>query len=183
MKKVLFALLFTVAYAVSMSAQNDAIVRFFNKYNEDERFTVVYVSPKMFQMIAKVETDDPEWEKTREVIRDLGGLRVLTTDSIDNADVMYKDALARIPQNEYEVLLTVRDGQEHVHFWIKESNNVITELLLLVSEPSSFTMLSFTGRIDLQKISQLAKTLDVDGIEHLEKVKDDSDKKTESGQN
>jgi Domain of unknown function (DUF4252) len=178
MKKLLFALLFIAANALSANAQNDAIVKFFQKHYEDERFTVVYVSPKMFSMIAKIETDDEEWQSVREVIKELGGLRILTSDSIDNGMELYQDALSRIPQPEYEELLTVRDGQEHVRFWIKESGDVITELLLLVSEPTSFTMLSFTGRIDLAKISKLANKLDVEGVEHLDKVGKKPDEST-----
>lgn len=159
--------------ALSTYAQNDAISKFFNQYAEDERFTVVYISPKMFQMVAKIETNDPDWNKFRDVVKDLGGLRVLTADSIGDGVAMYTEAMNRVPKKEYEELLTVRDGQEHVRFMIKESNNIISELLLLVGAPTEFTMLSFTGKIDLDKISSLAKTMDIDGINQLDKLKKD----------
>jgi hypothetical protein len=181
MKKfILLPLLLLVAMA--MQAQNDAISRFFSKYQEDEAFTSVYVSPKMFQLIAKIETDDPDWNNFRDVLRDLGGLRVLTSDSISNGVALYNEVMSKLPVKEYEELLTVRDGQENVRFWVKESGDVIEELLLVVSEPTEFTMLSFTGRIDLQKIASLSKTLDVDGMEHLEKIKgDDKGEKGDKG--
>jgi hypothetical protein len=172
MKNVLLMPLFLLA-ALSTYAQNDAISKFFNQYAEDERFTVVYISPKMFQMVAKIETNDPDWNKFRDVVKDLGGLRVLTADSIGDGVAMYEEAMNRVPKKEYEELLTVRDGQEHVRFMIKESNNVISELLLLVGAPTEFTMLSFTGKIDLDKISSLAKTMDIDGINQLDKLKKD----------
>lgn len=172
MKNMFLLPLFMLA-AFSTYAQNDAISKFFNQYAEDERFTVVYISPKMFQMVAKIETNDPDWNKVRDVIKDLGGLRVLTADSIGDGVAMYKEAMNRVPQKEYEELLTVRDGQEHVRFMIKESNNVISELLLLVGSPNEFTMLSFTGKIDLDKISSLAKTMDIEGIDKLDKLKKD----------
>jgi hypothetical protein len=172
MKNVLLMPLFLLA-ALSTYAQNDAISKFFNQYAEDERFTVVYISPKMFQMVAKIETNDPDWNKFRDVVKDLGGLRVLTADSIGDGVAMYEEAMNRVPKKEYEELLTVRDGQEHVRFMIKESNNIISELLLLVGAPTEFTMLSFTGKIDLDKISSLAKTMDIDGINQLDKLKKD----------
>jgi Domain of unknown function (DUF4252) len=169
MKKVVLSFVFATA-ALLAQAQNDAIIRFFNQYTQDERFTVVYVSPKMFDMASKIETNDPEWNNFRSVVKDLTGLRVLQADSINNAVALYKDALNRVPVGEYEELLTVRDGQENVRIWIKESNNVIGELLLLVGNPKEFTLLSFTGKIDLSKISALSKALDVKGTEHLKKV-------------
>ncbi len=172
MKKQLFLLpLFVLVTIMSAAAQNDGITRFFNQYQDDERFTMVFVSPKMFQMVSKIETDDEDWNKVREIVKDLGGLRVLTADSIGDGLEMYKSALSRVPQNEYSELLTVRDGKENVRIWVKDSGNIIEELLLLVGSPDEFTMLSFTGKIDLDKISQLSKTLDIDGAEHLEKVK------------
>lgn len=178
MKKTIFLLpLFLLAAISQLPAQNDAITRFFEKYVDDERFTVVYVSPKMFQLVSKIETDDEEWNKVREIVKDLGGLRVLVADSIENGLTYYKDALSRVPVGEYEELLTVRDGKEHVRIWVKDTENIIEELLLLVGAPDEFVLLSFTGKIDLDKISELSRTLDIDGAEHLEKVKSGKDVK------
>ncbi len=171
MKKSIFLLPTLLLLAFMAQAQNDAISRFFSKYADDERFTSVYVSPKMFQLVAKIDTDDEDWQKIREVVKDLGGLRVLTADSIGNGDALYKEALAKVPVAEYAELLTVRDGQENVRIWIKESGNIIDELLLLVGAPDEFVLLSFTGKIDLDKISALSKSLDIDGVEHLNKIK------------
>jgi hypothetical protein len=173
MKKGFSVLLFLwIAATSTVSAQqNDAITRFFDKYVNDEKFTVVYVSPKMFQMVAKIETSDPEWNKFRDVVKDLGGLRVLVADSISNGMALYKEAMGRIPTSEYSELLTVRDGAENVRIMTRDAGDIINELLLLVGSPDEFVMLSFTGKIDLNKISTLAKSLDIEGVEHLEKVK------------
>ncbi|HRI59926.1 MAG TPA: DUF4252 domain-containing protein [Saprospiraceae bacterium] len=169
--------LFLLAGIVNLSAQNDAITRFFEKYVDDERFTVVYVSPKMFQLVSKIETDEEDWNKMREIVKDLGGLRVLVADSIEDGLKFYKDALSRVPAGEYEELLTVRDGKENVRIWVKDTDNIIEELLLLVGAPDEFVLLSITGKIDLDKISELSKTLDIDGAQHLEKVKSHKDDK------
>jgi len=170
MKHLLFFSFFFLSTSI-ISAQNDAISRFFNKYAEDERFTTVFISPTLFQMVAKIAVDDPEWEQYREVIKDLGGLRILSSDSISNSMTLYQEIFKKLPNKEYEELLTVRDGEEHVRFMIRETDQIISELLLLVASPSDFTMISFMGKINLEKISSLAKSMDIDGIEHLEKIK------------
>ena len=61
MKKVFFLLPLFLLAAIASQAQNDAITRFFEKYVNDEKFTVVYISPKMFQMASKIEADDPDF--------------------------------------------------------------------------------------------------------------------------
>ncbi len=171
MKHLLFSLLFLVAGAFSATAQNDAITRFFNQYAEDERFTVVYIAPKLFHLAAKIETDDQDWNKIREIVKDLGGLRVLVAEDITDGVELYKSALSKVPVGEYSELLTVRDKDEHVRIWTKDSGNIIEELLLLVGQPTEFVLLSFTGKIDLDKISELSKVLDVKGADQLEKIK------------
>ncbi len=171
MKHLLFSLLFLVAGAFSATAQNDAITRFFNQYAEEERFTVVYIAPKLFHLAAKIETDDQDWNNIREIVKDLGGLRVLVAEDITDGVELYKSALSKVPVAEYSELLTVRDKDEHVRIWTKDSGNIIEELLLLVGKPTEFVLLSFTGKIDLDKISELSKVLDVKGAEQLEKIK------------
>ncbi|MCB9316302.1 MAG: DUF4252 domain-containing protein [Lewinellaceae bacterium] len=171
MKKLLLMLPLFYLFAAAAPAQNDAINRFFHQYMEDERFTVVFVSPKMFSLVSKISTDDPDWENVREVVGGLTGLRVLTSDSLDNGLTLYKEALSKVPASEYSELLTVRDGKENVRIWVKDSGNIINELLLLVGAPDEFVLLSLTGTIDLDKISNLSKGLDIQGAEHLEKIK------------
>jgi hypothetical protein len=156
--------------SAGLSAQNNAIERYFEKYTDDERFTVVFISPKAFEMVAKIETTDPEWNNIRPIIKDLTGLRVLACDSLVDGVQMYKEALAKVPQQEYSELLTVRDGQENVRIWSRDKGNIIEELLLLVGSPDEFVLLSLTGKIDLDKISELSNTLDVQGLEHLDKL-------------
>jgi hypothetical protein len=173
MKKIIFLLPVCFLLAGSLTAQNDAINRFFSQYMDDERFTVVFVSPKMFSLVSKISTEDPDWEKFRDVVGGLTGLRVLTSDSISDGLKFYKEALTKVPAGEYDELLTVRDGKENVRIWVKDNGNIINELLLLVGAPDEFVLLSLTGKIDLDKVSNLSKGLDIDGVKHLEKVKKD----------
>ena len=50
-----------LVFAMHSIAQDDAIKKYFNKYSEDERFTSVYVSNKMFSMFSN--DDDQEDDK------------------------------------------------------------------------------------------------------------------------
>lgn len=161
---IILALFLTVGMTTASQAQEDAISKYFSKYVDDERFTVVYVSGKMFQMINKMELDleDEEAEAIMSVVKDLKGLRILTTET-DGAK-FYKEALQTINTKGYETLLEVREGSnENVKFLVKDSNdgNTLDELLLLVGgEDEDFVLLSFIGKIDLNQISKLSKAFD-----------------------
>ena len=171
MKYLSLLIIFLIGSMSPLHAQTDAITKYFDQYVDDERFTVVYISPKMFEILGKLdleELQDEEAQIIMEVVSDLEGLRVLTTEVTPLK--FYEEAKSKISTKEYEVLLTVRDEDENVQFLIKDEGDTINELLLIVGGDDEFVLLSFMGNIDLDKIAQLAKKLDVKGVEHLDKL-------------
>lgn len=154
----------------NVNGQSNAIDTYFSKYKDDESFTMVYVSPKMFQMFAKVAKEEVDSEIV-DVIKDLKGLRILASEH--NSMALYKEALKTINTTEYEELITVRDEGENFKFMVKDDmgGDIVKELFLLVGGEDDFVLMSFVGDIDLNKISKLSKSIDIDGLEHLDKIK------------
>lgn len=159
-------------FTTSLFSQNSAIDKFFSSYENSEDFTVVYVSPKMFEMIAKITNDSKakDMQEIKELVKDIKGLKILTTKK----DPMkyYTEASKKLPINEYEVLMTVKDKGDNVKFLTKGSGDVVNELLLLVGGTNDFVLMSFVGNLNLSKISKLANKLELNGAEHLDKLKD-----------
>ena len=163
MNKITFIFaLFFLGMSIQASAQADAISKYFSKYMDDENFTVVYVSGKLFSMFdsATEGLKDKEVQAIKSVVSEMRGLRILTTDK--NPGAFYKEALSIINKNEYEVLMEVREGKDQkVQFLVKESGDVINELLLLVGEgptadsAGEFVLMSFIGKINLKELSKL----------------------------
>ncbi len=164
----IFSLIVVLFLAVSANAQVDAIDRFFETYQDDDNFTMVYVSPKMFKMFAKVAGDELDAE-LQSLVKDLKGLKVLRTDKDPTS--VYKSALDKLPTDEYELLMTTRDEGQNVKILTKtKSDDVIEELLLLVGGNDEFILVSFIGNINLNDLAKIASSLDIDGVKHLEKL-------------
>lgn len=155
-------------------SQGDAIENYFSKYKDDERFTMVYISPKMFQMFSKVAegADEDIEDEIIQMVSSLEGLKILTTD-IEGRE-FYSEAIQKIDTKQYEELMTVRSEGDDVKFLVKDTDggNVVQELLLLVGG-DEFVMMSFVGDINLRQIGKLAKSLDMKGANHLEKLGND----------
>ncbi len=167
MKSFILSLFIIISASVASMAQNDAITKYFNKYVDDTKFSAVYISPKMFQMVAKIEIEDMEPE-VQDVIRSMKGLRILHTEQ--NTVALYAEAMKTIPTSEYEVLLTARENGENVRFLVKDNGDIVEELLMIVGGEKNFALMSFIGNIDLKKIGKLAKALDIDNLEYLNKL-------------
>jgi hypothetical protein len=165
MRYLLFAFtLLLLAASQPAQAQADAISKYFARYVDDERFTVVYISPKMFQLFDKmdIDLDDDEAQAIKNVVKDLRGLRILVAE--ENTMQLYKEASAAINKKEYEVLMTVRNkGEENVDFLIKDDGgDIINERLMIIGGPEDFVLMSFVGQIDINKISEMAKAFEDD---------------------
>jgi len=172
MKKFISAGIMAVFMVLSFTgqAQNDAIQRYFEKYMNDDRFDMVYISPKMFSMVSKIELEsdqiDPE---VMDIIKELKGMRVLSYDGPESPK-FYKEAIEKINLNEYEELLVARDGDEQIHIRVKESGDIVSELILLVGGKDEFALISFIGNVDLKKVGKLGKVLDIKHVEELERM-------------
>lgn len=167
MKRILIIAIMTIASG-ALHAQDDAIGRFFGKYLEDSRFTVVSVSPRMFRLMSKVKWDTIPSDLKQTVSR-LQSFRILSTET--NPYGFYKEALSQIDRKQYEDLITVRDGKDDFRFMIRSTGNTINELLMIAVDKDGFTLMSFVGDIDLDKIARLGADMDIKGMENLKNAK------------
>lgn len=165
-----FGLLILLFTGLALQAQTsaNAIDRYFQQYLEDDRFSVVYISPRVFQLFDKmdlgdnVDTGDVSDRLINDLAEDLRGLRILSTE--ENPRAFYSEAKSRINTDVYELLMTVRQGnQTNVEFLIYEDEaGTISELLLLAGSEDTFTLISFVGNIDLNTINDLAREIEQD---------------------
>ncbi|HWB93176.1 MAG TPA: DUF4252 domain-containing protein [Puia sp.] len=149
-------------------AQDDAIGQFFGKYVDDPRFTVISVSPRMFRLLSKVNWDTIPSDLKQTVSR-LHSLRVLSTGTTPGH--FFKEALTLIDHKQYEDLVTVRSTGTNVRFMVKENGDRISELLMIAADDDGFTLMSFVGDIDLDKLSRLSSEMGIKGMENLKDIK------------
>jgi hypothetical protein len=158
--------------AGAAQGQDNAISRFFSKYQNDESFSQVTVSSKMFSLFTNMDVEKPEDKEVLDAISKIKGLRILGKEKTRDSRALYKEAMSMIPQKEYEELLTVRDKDKDMKFFIKEAGGKISELVMVLGGNEEFMVLSIFGEIDLKQMSKIGRKMDVDGLKNLEKLKD-----------
>ena len=163
----------TVAMTFSVMAQ-DAIDRYFSKYADDPEFTSITVSSKMFGLFSNIETDDPDNKEVLDAMKDLTGIRIITSDDSDSKED-YQKAIKEIGK-EYEMLMSVDDKDEKVRFFVREESGQIAELFMVAGGKGNLFLMSISGIIDLEKISKISKNMNIGGMDYLENL--DEDKKT-----
>ena len=80
MKKILLLVLCLLPWLAE--AQTEVIEQFYEKYRQDDRFSRVYISPKLMQMAggflsSNAEEKDEDAENLMELITKIKGIRIL----------------------------------------------------------------------------------------------------------
>ncbi len=170
MKKLMIGAVMMMC-SIAASAQNDAIAKFFSKYQSDETFSQVTISGKMFSMMANLSGDTEEEKAMIASISKIKGLKILSKSEARNSRELYKEAISMIPTNTFEELMSIRDKDKDMKFFTKEAGGKISELVMVMGGNEEFMVLTLFGEIDLKDISKIGKSVNIDGLENLEKVK------------
>lgn len=157
--RVLATFVLAITLSFANAQKNDAIQKFFQNYSNDESFTSVNITGKVFEMISKIQTTDPEFADFQKAFKNIKYVNILTHEGDGNK--LYKEAIAKVNTTEYEPLMVVKGKDENVQFLTKTTGNTINELLLLVGDEKDFTLLSFVGDLDLDMISKMSTKVDL----------------------
>jgi hypothetical protein len=171
MKKIsLIASLFLLS--LTMMGQGTVITKYMNQYADNEKFTKISVSRKMFSMFTNLEAGSAAEKEFLQAASKLKGLKVLIADSIPNSTALYKQAVNDVNNAAYEELVSVKDARGNMLFSTKESNGIISELIMVAGGKKQFIMISLYGDIDLKNISKIAQQMRVPGFDHLKHIDD-----------
>jgi len=155
--------------SVGAIAQSNGIDRYYEQYQDDDRFTRVSISSKMFGLFANFDREDETEQEVVETMSKLKGLKMLVGEDIAEAKTMYMSAVKR-PSKDMEELMSVMEKGSELRFFISEVDGIITELLMVSYDSTSVMMMSLVGDIDLKKISKLSQKMNIDGFEQLENL-------------
>ncbi len=102
------------------------------------------------------------------------GLKVISTgkknDGTDGkkAESLFREIMDHISKNAYKTLMEVKDGEQNVTFYVKRSGAKISELIVVSKEKNETSLISLNGDIDLNKVSELTRGMNLKGLDKLE---------------
>jgi hypothetical protein len=158
--------------AFNMLAQNSPADVIFNKYSDLDGYTTVRITKYMFGLFANEESkkDKDEFAK---IMSGLESIRILSvSDSVLNTKVnLYKELMKDFPINKYKEMMSIKEKDKDIKMLIREEKGKIVEFLMIGGGKSNF-VICITGNIDLESISKLSKSMNIEGMENTEKLKD-----------
>lgn len=177
MKKLIIKLVIVLAVIlpVMLSAQT-AIDGLYERYAGQKGFTSINISPEMFNMLSSIDMDDSssDVQEAQNVMQQLKGLKMLVFEPEDgHTSNFVEDVKKLILSKDYAELMSVDSEDSKIKFLVKKaSDGKILELLMIVAEDNEALIMSMTGNLDMKTISKISKSLDMDGLDNLEKLEE-----------
>lgn len=153
--------------ALSLNAQTSPAEELFSRYSDRDGFTTVYISGRMFSLLAGEAGEDKD-----NIMRRLRAIRILTVDDpLMNSKVnFYNEIEKKLDRKIYEELMVVKDNRETTKFLIRQKGDIISELLVISSGPDGNTLISIEGDLDLKTISEISKNSDIEELKELDNI-------------
>ena len=155
----------------------------FDSFEDLEDVSTVVVTKRAFQMMAKMGGTSEEAKNYRDLATSLTSLKVFATESASIASDMKAKVNSYLRSTKLSELMRVKDKDGNVKIYVKEGKDAdhVTELFMFIEGISKnmggeerkpeAVIVSITGDIDLNKISELTDQMNIQGGEHLKKVK------------
>lgn len=161
--KKLIVLILLISFTPGLFSQSNPIDEMFDKYSGKEGITTVFISSRMFQMIAGADLDD---EKVSDLMSRLKSIRILAVeDSLLNIKLnFHKELASKLDLSRYEELMVVKEGGKDLKFLIRGKGDKIDEFLMIGGGVGTNILISIKGDLNMNNISDISRTI---GIEEL----------------
>ncbi|PLW96471.1 MAG: hypothetical protein C0591_08665 [Marinilabiliales bacterium] len=175
MKKLVISLLvmmFVVPF--SMKAQT-AIDQLYEKYAGQKGFTSININPDMFKMLSNMDMSDSseQAKESQNAMEKLSGLKMLVYEPEEGEtnEAFMNEIRTLTKIKGYEEMMSVNENDETVKFLAKkDKNGTVTEMLMIVLESDEAVVMSMSGLLDMKTISEISKSLEIDGLENLDQM-------------
>lgn len=161
---------------LNMNAQS-VMDKYYDKYSETEGFVAVYISKYMFDMLRNDEAIEKGSEDdVQNLINNLNCIKMLLSDDDPSTSApvnLYQEMMKVLPSSDYKEIMVVKEQDQNIKFYVKENKNKKVEELLLIiggGKEEGNALISIQGDIDMKNISKLARTMEIEGMENLEKI-------------
>lgn len=169
MKKLVLLLAMGILGISTLMAQS-ATDDIFDKYNGKEGFTVVTINQAMFEMISKMDTT-ADGKEMVDMAKSIESIRILAMDTVMNGVNLYTEVMDALPKKGFKELMSVKEKDMDIKFMIQEKDGKVRELLMVIGgSKDDNAIISITGDINLAKMGSLAKSMNIKGMENLEKL-------------
>ena len=146
-------------------AQSKAIDALQRKYKGTEETFTLNVNGHLLKLLMWFDgsPDDPE---VKELVRHIRHAKMLRIPNRKRgmSGAEFHRLKADVKREAFDELITLRSDGNHVDVLIREKNDRVSDLLLLIEEDDDFVVLALRGKFDLDQVFRAINKVDVKGM-------------------
>ena len=169
MKRILFTLLAGMFCGVLLS-QDHIIAKYFADQANDPTFEKMEIKEKTFDLLSKIEPKDKNEQNVITAIKKLNGVLAIHKElTNEDGKRLFTDGTMSIQKDkDYEELISVQTEEDRVLFLIREDEETVKELSLVVHTDHEFFVATLFGDIDITNLLNLGEVIKNDRKEWFE---------------
>ncbi len=164
--KALQLFLIFIFSTTMMVGQDDIISLHFAAYEQDRKFEKIELNRTTFERFANIKTEDAAEQRLIRAFQELEGIKAIFLEHDATASALSQTAVKTVLADEaYEELMSASTKQENVLMTIREEEEVVRELSIIVGADQNFMVATLYGKIDLKTLSTITTVLRKNGKE------------------
>ncbi|PLX16791.1 MAG: hypothetical protein C0597_07705 [Marinilabiliales bacterium] len=165
MKKIIIVMVLA-AFPFLINAQ-DFVDNMISKYQSEKGFTTVVINSALFDIAAAID-DDEDLQKMKGMI---DNIRIIAMEDHFKSDINFFDEIkSQVDTKSYVELMTVKEHDNDVVFYVKYNDKDIEELLLVAGGYDDNAVISIKGKINLKELASLSNSVHISGFEYLDEL-------------
>ena len=163
--KKLFIFMAFMALSQAVLAQTASLDRFIRKHKRTAEGDKIDMTLPGFVIrfgSRFINKEDLEGVDIRKIARKIDELRVVTFEKsaqIQHAD--FQQLIADVRSDNFEELMTVRDGGDRVNVLIREHKGFIEDILVIVNDhDGEFVLVNIAGKFTMEDINKMIKDVE-----------------------
>lgn len=146
-------------------AQSKALDTFQRKYKGAEESFSLNVSGGVLRLLMWFDGNEEDRE-LKEFAKEVKHVKIFRVPQrkhgLSLAD--FNHLKEEVRKEAFDELMTVRSDDGNVDILIKEKNDLISDILLLINDQDDFVVLSLRGKMDLNKVFKMCNNIHIKGI-------------------
>lgn len=161
--RTLFISAIVVSFCLNLGIGQTRITNsFYNKYKQYEDVTNVSVPGWLISLGASIGAkfvEDDEERLALDVAKKIEKVNIIVMENENVVPDADREKFIRDLKrfDHFEPFISVRDKDTKVNFMVRESNDIIKNLIIIVSEEKQFVMVSVKANITLEQLNELIK--------------------------
>lgn len=162
MKKVFATTVLALGMMASAWAQSSIFDNLYEDFKRDHSSTTVSLTGNLLTLASIFSDEEEQEDVLRELGRSIDRMKLIAmgdemTLSASEIKQIKQDL---INEEDFDELMTIRDGDQVVDILAIEKDGMMKEVILFINEGDEFVLMDIWGKIDLKNVHSLVEAMD-----------------------